>query len=101
MKTRTLVALLTSVIGGLAVVGGARSAPRGDPGQRPRPSAWVDMLPVHADWWRERLQHEGQLTYLAIGDSAAQGVGATARGAGTSDSWLVASGTARACRCGS
>ncbi|MDM7885919.1 SGNH/GDSL hydrolase family protein [Curtobacterium sp. RHCKG23] len=83
MRTRTLVALLTSVIGGLAVVGGgAFGARAGIRGQRAASQRVVDMLPVHADWWRERLQHEGQLTYLAIGDSAAQGVGATAPGRG-------------------
>ncbi|MDK8173570.1 SGNH/GDSL hydrolase family protein [Curtobacterium citreum] len=78
MRTRTIVALLTSVLGGLAVVGGGLIGARaGVRGQRAAAQRVVDMLPVHADWWRERLQHEGQLTYLAIGDSAAQGVGAT------------------------
>ncbi|WP_065963947.1 SGNH/GDSL hydrolase family protein [Curtobacterium sp. UCD-KPL2560] len=79
MKNRTLVALLTSVLGGAVVIGGgAFGARAGVRGQRAASQRVVDMLPVHADWWRERLQHEGQLTYLAIGDSAAQGVGATA-----------------------
>lgn len=78
MRTRTLVALLSSVLGGLTVVGGAAFGARaGIRGQRAASRRVVDMLPVHADWWRERLQHDGQLTYLAIGDSAAQGVGAS------------------------
>jgi len=79
MKSRTLVALLVSGLGGLAAVGGGLFGARaGVRGQRAAAQRVVDMLPVNAQWWRERLQHEGQLTYLAIGDSAAQGVGATA-----------------------
>jgi len=79
MRSRTLIALLSSVLGGLTVLGAAGYGARaGVRGQRAAAKRVVDMLPVHADWWRERLQHEGQLTYLAIGDSAAQGVGATA-----------------------
>ena len=78
MKTRTLIALLSSVGGGLVVAGGAAVGARaGVKGQRAASQRVVEMLPIHADWWRERLHHEGQLTYLAIGDSAAQGVGAT------------------------
>lgn len=78
MRSRTLIALLSSVVGGLTVLGGAAIGARaGVRGQRAAARRVVDMLPVHADWWRERLQHEGQITYLAIGDSAAQGVGAT------------------------
>ncbi|MBT2502381.1 SGNH/GDSL hydrolase family protein [Curtobacterium sp. ISL-83] len=79
MRTRTIVALTTSIAGSLAVVGaGLFGARAGIRGQRAASQRVVDMLPVHADWWREHLQHEGQITYLAIGDSAAQGVGATA-----------------------
>lgn len=78
MKTRTLIALLTSVLGGAGVLGAAAVGARaGVKGQRAAAQRVVDMLPIHADWWHERQQHEGQLLYLAIGDSAAQGVGAT------------------------
>lgn len=83
MRTRTLVALLSSVAGAAVVSGAAGIGARaGIRGQRAASQRIVEMLPVHADWWRERLHHEGQLTYLAIGDSAAQGVGATAPGRG-------------------
>ncbi|WP_176491565.1 SGNH/GDSL hydrolase family protein [Curtobacterium sp. 'Ferrero'] len=79
MKSRTMIALLSSILGGATVVGaGLFGARAGIRGQRAASQRVVDMLPVNAQWWRERLQHEGQLTYLAIGDSAAQGVGATA-----------------------
>ncbi|WP_082518317.1 SGNH/GDSL hydrolase family protein [Curtobacterium sp. Leaf183] len=78
MKSRTLIALLSSIGGGLVVAGGAAIGARaGVKGQRAASQRVVEMLPTHAEWWRERLHHEGQLTYLAIGDSAAQGVGAT------------------------
>jgi acyl-CoA thioesterase-1 len=83
MRTRTLVALLSSVVGAAVVSGAAGLGARaGIRGQRAASQRVVDMLPVHADWWRERLHHVGELTYLAIGDSAAQGVGATAPGRG-------------------
>jgi len=83
MRTRTLVALLSSLAGAAVVSGAAGFGARaGIRGQRAASQRVVDMLPVHADWWRERLHHEGQLTYVAIGDSAAQGVGATAPGRG-------------------
>ncbi|MFZ7087234.1 SGNH/GDSL hydrolase family protein [Curtobacterium sp. RRHDQ10] len=78
MKVRTLVALLVSAGGGAMIAAaGGWGARRGVRGQRAAAQRVVDMLPVHADWWRERIHHDGQLTYLAIGDSAAQGVGAT------------------------
>lgn len=73
-----MVALVSSISGALAMsAAGAFGARAGVKGQRAAAQRVVDLLPVHADWWRERLHHEGQLTYLAIGDSAAQGVGAT------------------------
>lgn len=79
MKSRTVIALLSSILGGLTVVGaGLFGARAGIRGQRAASQRVVDMLPVNAQWWREHLQHDGELTYLAIGDSAAQGVGATA-----------------------
>ena len=36
-----------------------------------------DQLPVHSKWWRDHAEAEGELLYVAIGDSAAQGIGAT------------------------
>ncbi|GAA4141371.1 hypothetical protein GCM10023068_10450 [Leifsonia shinshuensis] len=35
-------------------------------------------LPVHSAWWRDHAKAEGEILYVAIGDSAAQGIGATA-----------------------
>ncbi|MGW9632133.1 SGNH/GDSL hydrolase family protein [Agromyces sp. NPDC055520] len=36
-----------------------------------------DTLPVHSKWWREHAKADGELLYVAIGDSAAQGIGAS------------------------
>jgi acyl-CoA thioesterase I len=78
MKGRTLIGLLAGVFATIAIgIAGGWGARRGVQGQRAAAQRVVDMLPVHADWWRERRRHEGELSYLAIGDSAAQGVGAT------------------------
>ncbi|MEY2849185.1 MAG: hypothetical protein RI885_1852 [Actinomycetota bacterium] len=44
-----------------------------------RRSAAVDRLahdiPVHSAYWRDQARREGDLLYVAIGDSAAQGIG--------------------------
>lgn len=37
-----------------------------------------ETLPIHSKWWRDVAKVEGELLYVAIGDSAAQGVGASA-----------------------
>ena len=36
-----------------------------------------DLIPVHSKFWRERAKQPGELLYVAIGDSAAQGIGAS------------------------
>ena len=36
-----------------------------------------DAIPVHSAWWRERRKQDGDLLYVAVGDSAAQGIGAS------------------------
>lgn len=36
-----------------------------------------ESLPVHSLWWREHAKQRGELLYVAIGDSAAQGIGAS------------------------
>jgi lysophospholipase L1-like esterase len=37
-----------------------------------------ETLPVHSQWWRDLATTEGDLLYVALGDSAAQGIGASA-----------------------
>ena len=36
-----------------------------------------ETLPVHSKWWRDHAKSDGELLYVAIGDSAAQGIGAS------------------------
>ena len=36
-----------------------------------------ETLPVHSKWWRDHAKEKGDLLYVAIGDSAAQGIGAS------------------------
>lgn len=40
-------------------------------------AALNDTLPVNSLWWRSRAKLTGELLYVALGDSAAQGIGAT------------------------
>ncbi|TDW29900.1 SGNH/GDSL hydrolase family protein [Cryobacterium psychrophilum] len=36
-----------------------------------------ETLPVHSLWWRDHAKEDGELLYVAVGDSAAQGIGAS------------------------
>ncbi|MCS5734112.1 SGNH/GDSL hydrolase family protein [Herbiconiux daphne] len=36
-----------------------------------------DSIPVNSQYWRDRATREGELLYVAIGDSTAQGIGAS------------------------
>ena len=40
----------------------------------------TNAIPVNSDWWKLQREHEGELLYVAIGDSAAQGIGASRPG---------------------
>lgn len=37
----------------------------------------ADNIPINSKFWRERTKEAGELLYVAIGDSAAQGIGAS------------------------
>jgi acyl-CoA thioesterase-1 len=37
----------------------------------------AQTLPVHSKWWREQARNEGELLYVVLGDSLAQGIGAS------------------------
>jgi lysophospholipase L1-like esterase len=37
-----------------------------------------ETLPINSKWWRDHAKEKGELLYVAIGDSAAQGIGASA-----------------------
>lgn len=49
-----------------------------------RKTVWSERLsaaiPVNSAWWRELRERDGSLLYVAIGDSAAQGIGASRPG---------------------
>ena len=82
MATRT--ALRTSYIWGSALAllaGVATYVPRAFERRR-RANAVVlnDTLPVNSQWWREQIALTGEIVYAAIGDSAAQGIGASEPG---------------------
>ncbi|WP_353816129.1 SGNH/GDSL hydrolase family protein [Agromyces sp. SYSU T00266] len=36
-----------------------------------------ETLPVHSKWWRDHAKVHGEILYVALGDSAAQGIGAS------------------------
>jgi acyl-CoA thioesterase-1 len=40
----------------------------------------AEAIPVHSDWWRQQRAQTGELLYVVIGDSAAQGIGASLPG---------------------
>ena len=40
----------------------------------------TNAIPVNSNWWREQRTTPGELLYVAIGDSAAQGIGASRPG---------------------
>jgi lysophospholipase L1-like esterase len=65
---------LASVLVNLGAVLGVRPAVK----RRAAISTIIDnALPVHSKWWREHAKEEGELLYVALGDSAAQGIGAS------------------------
>ena len=41
-------------------------------------AALNETLPINSKWWRDQATDTGELLYVAIGDSAAQGIGASA-----------------------
>ena len=40
----------------------------------------TNAIPINSDWWKEQRAKSGELLYVAIGDSAAQGIGASKPG---------------------
>lgn len=45
-------------------------------------SALNETIPVNSAWWRARAKESGELLYVALGDSAAQGLGASTPASG-------------------
>lgn len=78
MRLRTSLAYLSGVGSALALVGAAGVGVRRFLVRRNAAAATLnDLLPVHSAWWRARLDRSGRLLYVALGDSTAQGIGAT------------------------
>src|SRR6187431_2394882 len=40
----------------------------------------TNAIPINSDWWKAQRAKNGELLYVAIGDSAAQGIGASRPG---------------------
>ncbi|MBF4618167.1 SGNH/GDSL hydrolase family protein [Clavibacter sp. VKM Ac-2873] len=74
-------ALLAAALGGLTAA--ALVLPRRfEAGRRRRAVGVNETLPVNSAWWREHAKIEGDLLYVALGDSTAQGIGASRPGNG-------------------
>lgn len=76
MRARVLTAATTVVIG--AGVAAALAVRRLLADRRRNAALLNETLPVHSKWWRDYAKHPGELLYVALGDSAAQAIGATA-----------------------
>jgi acyl-CoA thioesterase-1 len=69
-------AIIAAVVA--AVAAGVWAAARGIERRRRNGSARLaQTLPVHSAWWRHHATREGELLYVVVGDSAAQGIGAS------------------------
>ena len=64
----------SAAVAGVGVAAGAGEAAGG----REARVRLNETLPVHSKWWRDAPKTEGELLYVALGDSAAQGIGASA-----------------------
>ena len=68
--------LVALVVGATALVRSLRAR------QRIAARALNETLPVNSAWWRARAKAEGELLLVTLGDSAAQGIGASEPGLG-------------------
>lgn len=77
-STRTTIGLLAGLGGGAAAAASGYAYYKRFMAKRSAAADVLDsLLPVHSKWWRERFSHDGALSYVALGDSAAQGIGAS------------------------
>lgn len=82
-SAKTAKRTFTVIAGTLATtvgIGGALSFPYRRFRHRIAQNALVlnETLPINSKWWRDHAKVKGELLYVAIGDSAAQGIGASA-----------------------
>ncbi|WP_431278284.1 SGNH/GDSL hydrolase family protein [Leifsonia poae] len=79
MGTKKNIALVTAGVSTAAVgVGAWAGIRRAQAKLAQGRTAINETLPVHSKWWRDTAKAEGELLYVALGDSAAQGIGASA-----------------------
>jgi acyl-CoA thioesterase-1 len=80
-RPAAVIASVTAALGGLTAA--ALVVPRRfEAGRRERAVVLNETLPVNSAWWREHAKTEGDLLYVALGDSTAQGIGASRPGNG-------------------
>ncbi|HWU45672.1 MAG TPA: SGNH/GDSL hydrolase family protein [Humibacter sp.] len=77
IKRGEVVAIWAAAVGAVAV-GGAAFVRRLNHGRIRYAAVLNETLPVNSKWWREHAAVSGEILYVAMGDSAAQGIGATA-----------------------
>ncbi|ARC55614.1 hypothetical protein AS850_00810 [Frondihabitans sp. 762G35] len=81
MSTRSAFGILAGLGGTAAAAAGGYAFWRRFMAKREAAAdALNSLLPVHSKWWRDRFGQDGSLTYVALGDSAAQGIGASSPG---------------------
>jgi lysophospholipase L1-like esterase len=79
MAKKRNVALVSAGLSSVGVGIGAWAGVRGAQARlEQNRTAISETLPVNSKWWRDAAKGEGELLYVAIGDSAAQGIGASA-----------------------
>lgn len=67
-----------SVIAATTLAGGGWAAVQAFHRRRRTGSTRLALtLPVHSAWWRDHAKRGGELLYVVVGDSAAQGIGAS------------------------
>jgi lysophospholipase L1-like esterase len=78
----SLVAASCTVLGVLVAGAGVAFVRSLGARRRLAAAALNETLPVNSAWWRARAKADGELVYVALGDSAAQGIGASVPGRG-------------------
>ena len=78
MSSRTTIGILSGLGGtAAAAAGGYAYYKRFMVRRSAAADVLTSLLPVHSKWWRDRFNTEKTLVYVALGDSAAQGIGAS------------------------
>lgn len=77
-SARASIGILAGVVGAASAAAGGVAYYRHFMARRDEAADVLNsLLPVHSKWWRDRFGRDGALQYVALGDSAAQGIGAS------------------------